>query len=219
MKINDQILSIPPYISTSWEDVQSLFLDKDGLIILLKTGEKIRIPIKNDLILNQVFEGHRKHLEAKTHARKPKEAISFGFPLSMPKFEDMESLGAAMQHNPDQANAPDLPKEILKKIASVTKALGLQEQGGLPDAQPHCNCTYCQLARAMNGIEKVEEEEIVTDDDLKFRDWDINQKSDQLYVVTNPLDEKEQYNVFLGDPIGCTCGHSNCEHIRSVLNS
>ena len=40
-----------------------------------------------------------------------------------------------------------------------------------------------------------------------------------LIVVTNPLDANEHYNVFLGDPIGCTCGQKNCEHIRAVLNS
>jgi hypothetical protein len=219
MKINQQILSIPPYISTSWDEVQSLFLDKDGLIILLKNNLKIRVPIQDDGVLNQVFEGHRKYLEAKTLPRKPKDSISFGLPLNMPKFEDINTLGAAMRHNPDQADSPNLPKEVLTKIASVAKALGLQEQDNLPEAQPHCNCMYCQLARAMNGDATEEEEEKVSDEDLKFRDWDITQESDELYIVTNPLDNKEKYNVFLGNPIGCTCGKNNCEHIRSVLNS
>jgi hypothetical protein len=35
----------------------------------------------------------------------------------------------------------------------------------------------------------------------------------------NPLDHKEHYNVFLGDPIGCSCGNNNCEHIQAVLKS
>lgn len=221
MKINQQILSIPPYISTSWDEVQSIFLDKDGLIILLKNNLKIRIPIKDDTLLNQVFEGHRKYLETKTLPPKPKDSISFGFPLNLPKFEDIDSLGAAMRHNPAQADSADLPKEVLNKIASVAKALGLQEQDNLPEAQPHCNCMHCQLARAMSGETNQigENEEVVTDEDLQFRDWDIVQETDDLYIVTNPLDNKEQYNVFLGNPIGCTCGKNNCEHIRSVLNS
>ena len=62
-------------------------------------------------------------------------------------------------------------------------------------------------------------EEEITEDDLKFRNWDIRQTADKLYAVTNPLDENEHYSVFLGTPLGCTCGEKNCEHIRAVLNS
>ena len=58
-----------------------------------------------------------------------------------------------------------------------------------------------------------------SEDDLKFRDWDIEQKSEELYEVTNPIDQNEHYQVFLGNPVGCTCGKKNCEHIRTVLNS
>jgi hypothetical protein len=78
---------------------------------------------------------------------------------------------------------------------------------------------HCQIAKALHGELPEEQEEEVTDEDLKFRLWDIDQTGDKLYVVTNPLDSKEYYNVFLGDPIGCTCGEKNCEHIRAVLNS
>jgi PhoH-like ATPase len=49
--------------------------------------------------------------------------------------------------------------------------------------------------------------------------WGIEQTAEQLYKVTNPLDANEQYNVFLGTPLGCTCGLKNCEHIRAVLNT
>jgi len=62
-------------------------------------------------------------------------------------------------------------------------------------------------------------EEEVSAEDLKFRDWDIVQSGDDVYIVTNPLNAEEQYNVYLGNPVGCTCGQPNCEHIRSVLNS
>ncbi|MGH2612567.1 MAG: hypothetical protein ACRDFB_05905, partial [Rhabdochlamydiaceae bacterium] len=62
-------------------------------------------------------------------------------------------------------------------------------------------------------------EEEVSDEDLKFRTWDIKQENDKLYSVTNPLDKKEHYNVFLGKPLGCTCGNKNCEHIQAVLKS
>ncbi len=86
-----------------------------------------------------------------------------------------------------------------------------------PKPEPHCNCPHCQIARAMHGIEKQELEEPVSDEDLKFRDWEIKQTGEKLYSVTNPIDPSEQYTVFLGEPVGCTCGHSHCEHIKSVL--
>lgn len=232
MKINDKIISIPPYISTTWDQVHSLFVDKEGLMILLKSDLKIRVPLEDKGMLNQIFEAHRKFLEnqtssnlSKTKKQKnlPQDAFSFGFPLKPGRMEDLESFGQAMQHNPNLADSPDIPKDILDKIAKVSTALGLSDQENLPQAEPHCNCVHCQVARAINGQipeEKTENyEEEVSDEDLKFRDWDIKQKSEYVYLVSNPLDIKEKYNVYLGNPIGCTCGQKNCEHIRSVLNS
>ena len=71
----------------------------------------------------------------------------------------------------------------------------------------------------INLIDKDVGEEIVSDEDLAFRDWEIKQTTDEKYQVTNPLDANEQYNVFLGNPLGCTCGEKNCEHIRAVLST
>jgi len=124
-----------------------------------------------------------------------------------------------MQHNKEQANAPDLPPELLTKIAGITKIIGMEDPSAMPSPEPNCNCFHCQIARAMRGKKKEDEEEIVTDADLQFRTWEIEHKEKNLYLVTNPLDDKEHYNVFLGDPIGCTCGEKNCEHIRAVLQS
>ena len=100
----------------------------------------------------------------------------------------------------------------------------------MPAAEPHCNCMYCQIARAFSDKESLvdqdtvnpEIEEAVSDVELTFReDWIINPESSNknLYLVINPSDEAEKYTVFLGKPIGCTCGEKNCEHIRAVLNS
>jgi hypothetical protein len=48
MRINNKILSIPPYISTSWKNIASLYLDvKDAeniLVIVLAQGTSIEIP-------------------------------------------------------------------------------------------------------------------------------------------------------------------------------
>ena len=63
------------------------------------------------------------------------------------------------------------------------------------------------------------QEEEVSREDLQFREWDIEQTSEKVYVVTNPLDKEEKYQIHLGKPIGCTCGSAHCDHIRAVLES
>ena len=228
MKINNQILSIPPHISTSWKNINSILIDQNGnLVILLHTNAKITIPNLEKSIINVIFDTHAKHLEEQaTDSTKPKlnSSISMGMPLKIGT-DGIESLGAAMQHNSANANAPDLPKEILNKIASISKIMGVENPEMIPKAEPHCNCVHCQIARAIRGESKNskseddEIEEEISEEDLKFRTWDINQTGEQLYIVTNPLDDNEKYTVFLGNPLGCTCGEKNCEHIRAVLNS
>ena len=134
-------------------------------------------------------------------------------------------MGTLLQHNPEQADGPDLPPEVLEKITQLSKAMGIDDPEAAPKPEPHCNCMRCQIAKAMQaGLEKEERpaeepEEIVSDEELKFCSWDIKQTEDKLYCVTNRLDEKEHYHVYLGDPIGCTCGQTHCEHIRAVLDS
>jgi len=231
MKITNKILSIPPHISTSWNEVSSLSYDEKSktLTVNLKDKSQSLVPHLSKEDANKVFEAHQQFLEnpssnltsPNTPPKGPFGPVGFSLPLS----EDggaIEGLGAAMQHNPDQKDGPDLPAEMLAKISTVAKALGLDKIENLPEPEPHCNCFHCQMARAMHKKSHIEEEneaDAVSDDELKFRTWDIEQKTDKLYIVTNPLDKKEKYNVFLGHPIGCTCGHNNCEHIKAVLNS
>jgi hypothetical protein len=131
-------------------------------------------------------------------------------------------MSSALQHNQAQSNMPDLPQEILNKIKSLSQFLSKEDAEFLPKAEPHCNCMHCQLARAISSEKEsnaIEEEEVISEEDLRFRSWDIEQSGDKLYTVKNPLDHQEQYNVYLGDPIGCTCGQKNCEHLKAVLNT
>ena len=62
-------------------------------------------------------------------------------------------------------------------------------------------------------------EEIVSDEELRFKTWEISQTNDKLYLVSNPIDANEHYSVYLGEPVGCTCGEKHCDHIRAVLSS
>lgn len=226
MKIDETILSIPPYISTSWKNVLSLTMEDSVLVVNLVGGTSIRIPDLENTTIHKIFEAHLRSLKTKKAEPNVKDASSlltgFSFPFKLGGGGGLDNLGMTMQHNPEQAHMPNLPEDILKKIASVAKMVGIHELEALPKAEPHCNCPYCQIVRALHPGDQKEEtimEEEVTEEDLKFRSWEIQQRGEDLYEVINPLDIQEHYQVYLGKPIGCTCGHRNCEHIKAVLYS
>ena len=243
-KINHKIFSIPPYISTSWGNINTLYIKEIDnflvLVVVLKNETIIEIPNLDSELIHQIFETHTNYMEqleketprsesckqCESKKGNKEHAFLFGIPFqthgnTTSANEEMKGLHSFLQHNPEHANLPKMPPEIIQKIASITKTFGMDmDQIDMPKAEPHCNCPYCQIARAMyNENEQEESEEIVTEDDLRFRDWDIKQEGDKLYIVTNPLNAEEHYQVFLGNPIGCTCGKKNCEHVRTVLNS
>lgn len=238
-KINAKLLSIPPYISTSWKNINTIHMKElDGkkvLVIVLHNGTLIEVPGLDQTLIEHIFETHSKYVEQDTKEpqvdslktfepnKESDVSFSFGLPLPSGGVDAMENMGSFLEHNPELADAPDLPADVLKKISAITNALGMDmDQTNMPKPEPHCNCPHCQLARAMRGETKEQEEtseEEVTEEDLRFREWDIKQTGDKLYIVSNPLDKDENYQVFLGNPVGCTCGQKNCEHIRAVLNS
>lgn len=244
MKITRQILSIPPYISTAWDNISSLHILQDSvtlaktLVISLKNSTTVSIPHLTDTLLQDIFKMHEESMEKQTPAPTPQfknqhpfsngnsNVLTFGLPLNLSDVESMEGLGNFFQHSIEQAQSPDLPPEMLQKITSVSKMMGLDKHAEqLPKAEPHCNCPHCQIARALHQTPAKEnssikqEEEIVSDADLTFRDWDIKEIGKNLYEVTSPLEPTQRYQVFLDTPIGCTCGEKNCEHIKAVLSS
>ena len=236
MKINNKVLSVPPYVSTPWKNINCLYVnDKEVLVIILKDKTTIEIPNLPKEVREKIFEAHCKYLEDDKEELttfkddNKSKSFSFGVPFQLGSGE-LENLSGIMQHNPDQSNALDMPKEILDKIVSISKLLGLNNNSmNVPPAEPHCNCVYCQIARKLNEDNKTiakdskegekKEEQLVSDEELKFKEWDISQIDDKLYLVSNPLNKEEQYRVFLGKPVGCTCGKKNCIHIEAVLNS
>lgn len=221
-KINNQILSIPPYISTSWQNVASLHVSKEGkesvLIISLLSKQTVQVPNLTEAEIHHIFQTHKAALEKQCEPREILGA-NFGFPIKM-GYEILDGAGAFLQHNSKQANAKDLPKEFLEKIAGLAKVIDFDGSAEtFMKAEPHCNCPYCQIARVLESKTLEMDEEEVTKEELQFREWDIEQMNEKLYVVTNPFDKQEKYQIYLGKPIGCTCGHSHCDHIRAVLES
>jgi hypothetical protein len=213
MKINRNILSIPPYISTSWRNINSIYTENSDLIILLNSNEKISIPNLEKSIINVIFDAHSKFLEQKN------VAMSVKLPIPLGDVEGIDSINSIMQHDQKNATSPNLPSEIIDKIQSIFKIMGIEDKENFPKPEPHCNCPHCQIARAIRGEKKETLEEVVSEEDLKFRDWDIKQTGDKLYEVIHPIDKTKHFSVFLGKPIGCTCGKKNCIHIKAVLRS
>ncbi|PCI92828.1 hypothetical protein COB11_06485 [Candidatus Aerophobetes bacterium] len=252
MKINRKVLSIPPHISTSWKNVASLHIQEESggkvLVVTLENESIIEVPALSETALKEVFEAHTKFLDQgeessveskqkqnvtqKTPLQNPfaiagENSVTFGMPFKMGDLGGLGNLGDFMHHNQEQANSPDLPDDMIEKITTVGKAIGLDKQlENMPKAEPHCNCPFCQVSRALHGDEKKEApkelfnpDEEVSDEELSFKEWDIKQMGQDLYIITNPLDNTETYQVFLGKNLGCTCGHKNCEHLKAVLNS
>lgn len=246
MKINSKILSLPPYISTTWNNIESLHMDQTSLIISLYNGESIAIPEIEPQLLDTIFEAHATFIESggeqPPSPSRPQQSATIQFPFmnsgthsgEFPfKFGagGFENFQAAMEHNPEQADMEDLPEEILSKIRSLSKILIPKEAlESAPKGEPHCNCMYCQIATALHKGWDDQEEwdrpkettpvlEEITETDLQFQQWEIEQVDDKMFTVTNRLDSEEKYNVFLGHPVGCTCGTEGCEHILAVLKS
>lgn len=221
MKITPRILSIPPYVSTQWSNISSIHVqNKEGLPVLILTlndSAQIEIPNMAQSEIDEIFQAHAHFSESEMSL--PKNLIDNSFSFSLPIKQDdgatIDPFGAHLQHNPQQSNLPPMPLNILEKIRSTIKAFGVEEAEVLDKAEEGCNCIYCQLSRSL----KEPIEEIVEDTDLQFRDWEVSSKGEKLYHVVNPLDKNEYYDVFLGDPIGCTCGSKSCEHIKAALTT
>lgn len=217
MQITEKLLSLPPYLSTSWKNVTALQLENRPyglmLIVELKSGRLIEIPELEEEIVKKIFHFHAKSIEQ--IEGQYKTGLSIIFPSTVGE------ISTILQHNPEQSNLPPIPTELLQKLISLTQNLVPDYFNHVGKPEPHCNCPHCQMLKMVLHPDSPEnsDDEIVSDEELQFKSWDIKPQNEQLYIVTNPLDEKEHYAVFLGEPIGCTCGNTNCEHIQAVLRS
>jgi hypothetical protein len=234
MKINDKILCLPPFISTSWSNVSSVIFKNGSLVINLKDAESVTIPNLSAEIIDSIFIAHATYVEShpdiQEKSNNPLAQLMNQDPSGETPFKigfsTTDGLGAALQHNPSQSDIPDLPQQMLEKLGAIAKIIAPEDIDSLPKPEPHCNCIHCQIARAIQNtihnntqVVEIQPEEEISDEDLKFPEWDITQTGDKLFSVVNRLDDHEKYNVYLGHPVGCTCGKSGCAHILAVLKS
>lgn len=234
-KINSKILHLPPYLSTSWNHITALHVKENQLIISLIDGENIAIPHLPQETLDVVFKSHGEFLDLETRQKSKKSLIngfsSSLFPFELPEFKPsqessfqlafggLEQFGSLLQHNLDYKNAPLLPQEMLNKISEILKIVSPEQLHSFSKGEPHCNCFHCQIAKSLHGSVNEEIEEVVEAIELQFKQYDIQQTGDKMFTVIDRLDTTKQYNVFLGTPIGCTCGEKGCEHIIAVLET
>jgi hypothetical protein len=238
MIINSKIVHLPPYLSTSWSYIASIHMNDSILVFTLVNGNVITVANLPLEIVENIFRAHAEFLDSSSIQEKPslsqaKNLHPFTQALMSAEqnmespfrfgFSGLDGLGSALQHNQAQSNAPDLPEEFLQKISAIAKIVTPEDQTALPKAEPHCNCMHCQIARAItSGIQvkanEPEPEPLVLAEELTFQPWNIQQTGDKMYLVTK-CETLEKWTVYLGDPVGCTCGESGCEHILAVLKS
>lgn len=233
MNLNEKFFSFPPFLSVSWNNVSALTVNYDGCLTFhITNGETVTLPEIPQEELSKIFIAHATFLENQVLNEQgfkpprffpnPKGRQEHELPIRF-TFGTMDGIGSTIQHNSSQKNAPNLPDEMLSKLAEVSRILAPNDPEQLPKAEPHCNCPHCQIARALSGHFNQEHnkqhEEEVSFDELQFQQWEVTQTGEKLFNVTNKLDQLENYSVHLGNPIGCTCGKENCEHILAVLRN
>jgi len=226
MKITSRRLSIPPYISCSWEQVSSLHVeeydDRRDLVVFMSGGAKVTIPHLSETLIDMIFAAHGEFLDHQGGPISPTPTFQIEGTLPPGAIALPMTGGVAdiMQHNPAHKDMPELSHEVLQRVIGMVKMIAPDEIQNIPPSEPHCNCIHCQISRAVSddAPEQISDE-IVSDEDLKFRDWEVSAEGDNLFVVRHPLNTDEEYHVYLGDPIGCTCGSKQCEHIAAALRS
>ncbi|WP_226988473.1 hypothetical protein [Candidatus Protochlamydia sp. R18] len=231
IKITDKILSIAPYLSTCWSRISTLHMKGGILVVSLTDGDVINIPGLSNEFVEQIFKHHAAYFDKEELIYKPDNPIAentlkglmnqMGDSSVRLAFGSMDGLSTAMQHNPEQFDAPNLPAEMLDKIGAIAKIIGTSEEISFPRAEPNCNCFHCQIAKTLNPepLTPSEECEVIHEEELQFQEWTISEVGNQLFSVCSKLNEHEKYNVYLGSPVGCTCGNQGCEHILAVLKS
>ncbi|HRD55903.1 MAG TPA: hypothetical protein PLC42_05855 [Parachlamydiaceae bacterium] len=245
MKINEKVLSIPPYLSTTWQYVASIKMKGALLSVTLIDGDSINIPNLSEENTQLIFKMHATHIEAasmqelslKKNSETEKKQLSIlsnallesQNPFSLKfGFEAFDGMNAIAEHNPLEMDAPDLPAPLLDNLSQVAKIITKEDAAFFPEDVANCNCFHCQITRTINQnlkkkiaeeLKMIEEDEIVLDKELEFNQWNVIAEGKEFFTVINKLDDQEQYKVFLGSPVGCNCGKDHCEHIIAALRT
>lgn len=235
MLINREVFSLPPFISTSWGHIKALYMQEDQLVVCLSEGIIIKIPSIPANLLEKIFQSHAEYIteQAKANSlkrrrREPDLFTAMDAPLRIGSISMENMVSNAYQHNPEQSDMPDIPPEILEKIVNVTKLLMPEGDLQIPKAEPHCNCLFCQMSRAIH--QEMEQAEVIPPQQEETKmlpvadtlptQWVIESIGEHCYEVYQQEAPSTKFKVFLGEgQVGCNCGQQGCDHILAVLRS
>jgi hypothetical protein len=208
MIINKQLLSIPPFISTSWKDIELLLSDgQNTLNIYLKNGTLVKISHLLKEHLNLIFSVHQEILL--------NQAQEVTTPIIDPLF--FQFSGPFLEHDPDLCDASPLPDEVRSKLKSLIENLPKMDPSKMPVVHDNCFCPHCQLINLI--FENTEKEELVSDSDLTFSTWIQEEVSDDEIKLIHPYNSDEFYIIKLQNPLQCSCQMPDCEHLLHVLRN
>lgn len=185
MKITSKILSIPPYLSTSWYEVDSLFQSEDGaLVVALTNGMQVRLEHLSTEVVHTIFMAHARFLEEEAEREEeeddevsellssPHAEVEFSVhsPFAMGEVDEMsgDAMKIFMEHDPSRSLGPLLPEPLLKRVTSLAKMFLPPDMIPLDSSHENCRCPFCQIVRALSGtpqplLEEGEEKKKSTD--------------------------------------------------------
>lgn len=237
MKIGPNNLHLPPYISTSWDQIKSISADESTLTLVLSSGKEVQIPNLEAEDIIAIFEAHQQYLEneeepvAKEKKSSPSSEIQdlfSGIQNLLKNFKGMpiqfgvgvEGIENLFDNLPNEKPSP----ELVKQVKQMTKMMGINLED-LPQPEPHSQSAYSQILRELQREKTattpdhpdLPAEEEISETDISFQQWHVKKAGENLYDVVNKLNPNEVYQVYLGNPVGCTCGEKGCEHLLAVL--
>ncbi len=134
MKVNEKIISIPPFISTHWNNVATIHMKGTILLVTLIDGDTISIPSLTPSAVETIFHFHALHLEqvaSIANATDNRKTPERGFIEQILEIPFRVGIGAIdgfsssiMQHTSQQSEMPNLPKEFLDKVSEIVRTVG-----------------------------------------------------------------------------------------------
>ena len=102
--ISAKILSIPPYLSTSWKNISSIYSQptsdqKFTLTISLNNQTQVVVPNIEQSVIDSIFEAHAKYGNVQETELVFPNSNTFTIPLG----GNVDVMQSALQHNPEQA--------------------------------------------------------------------------------------------------------------------
>lgn len=240
MKITQNTLSIPPYITAGWESISSIHQDQKSKNLIINTisEDKISIPDLKEEEIKKIISYYESFLDSSNQQsvsentqdltsdfidQIQQQLMSSICPLvqkisgeSSPIIGGVGVIKVPLTHSASQKDLPSLPAESLDSIIKAMLKMRVNQLDLISgvDAVDGCRCVYCQASRRS---QQISESIKVTSQDLKFKEeWDIKYISKNKAKVISTRNSNEAFSVDL-KKLECSCKSSKCEHIKAAI--